>query len=1218
MASPQSPIAPAPHPGPVGSPPTPSVGRAQSVTSGKRSDAIKAFLPSNALQKATFEIVYILSKDTDLPERLTWLFAVLEDAQMFVFAFNAGVHRQMPAYVETIVDVFGTPNDPAGFTVMNACCIAVVFLVILLTALAVGLAKVNRVPILLLRVLRLLFAVMINVLNVPLTTVLLMALHCPTEPDNSRPVWCWPGLDIATIVLNSVAIISFLPMLWVSAVMFIDANPASSSPMAKPDGQLELHGVILRLTLVALKVFITGNGHVGSEVLVYLLLATAGLLYLTHQLITTHPYFDPRMSMLRSGMHCGATFAIVTSLLLNLTVGVNSGDLWYLLIPAAVVGIVVGALLSHFSLKRLLHGTIRLSRKLKQAEAGVDSALMSAINGVGKHIQGLQEANASESGTKPHQRNTSTDTLNAFMERRPKERTHLFDSPRAVEICLRVLRDNPTPRQNMLALQLLEHGLAEFPRDPQLLLMASAYLQSYFGDDGERAAFQVMQILQSGKVTNPPLHIRFKIYCNERSTREMGKHVLDSATITILMRKVRKHHLLSMCLTRDAWEAIRTSASESTLAEVISKLAKHKSMAEECYRQLLSKSSRDKNLLRLYSQFAHFVLANTELAAEVLEHAEEGTFPGTIPFSILIELAETEQQTMITTANNAEAFMAMDQQRLKDAVSSPVPTTAATGQHRAFPAKHSGYTIPSDMDVIKAAPKLDQPSEECPPVISSQPIHVSPPAIRSMSISRPSRAPSQSDSIGSIDKSNLSMDANNSTQVKFMGRVVSKDSVGPLPSQPRSRRGSMFKDLIGGDTGSATGGGSSPNVAYPPTSIASIPHRNEVSNWVMGANIGNGSQTSGTSASRLLRKKQAARRRMAERVASPLGRLWLVAGFTVIFLGSVVYGYTLVNHLFQATRSFLVDEYNSARLARLQARAVAEDVRLMVHGNEIGSHQVWKEAYASAQEAVNDLVGVHIPALATYFQSDALTVKPKLTQSVFNSIPEFTWLTENMAQVFELLTELNYMIMEGYVTTLARDSAAIILTASASLLCLASGLGLIYVLVLKEYFMNESKVIKLLLAVPKRAASDIVTTLEAEIEGYLELFAGDSDGLDDDAEVRASTGSAGVATSGNNDRRGKVKRRQKYALMLMGFGVALAALTAGMYFFTMSRKVLANGNNCLTSVTGSETFAFTQMSYFRPLRQFQTQFFSGIFEAHFETLTLSRSPSQWIQKACLS
>ncbi|ORZ36373.1 hypothetical protein BCR44DRAFT_27232 [Catenaria anguillulae PL171] len=168
-------------------------------------------------------------------------------------------------------------------------------------------------------------------------------------------------------------------------------------------------------------------------------------------------------------------------------------------------------------------------------------------------------------------------------------------------MCARVLRDNLISRHNTIALTPREQGLQEFPRDPQFLLMAATYLQVFFGQEGEKARLQVMQVLQSDKGPRSPLHIRFGMYCNERANRETGRHVLDSATIGVLMHNLRKYHLLSMCSVRDAWEAVRTGDPQAVLVEIVSKLANYKSIAEQSCLKLRSRSGRDKNIYQIVS-----------------------------------------------------------------------------------------------------------------------------------------------------------------------------------------------------------------------------------------------------------------------------------------------------------------------------------------------------------------------------------------------------------------------------------------------------------------------------------------------------------------------------------------------------------------------------------------------------------------------------------------
>ncbi|KAI9221327.1 hypothetical protein BC828DRAFT_381276 [Blastocladiella britannica] len=215
----------------------------------------------------------------------------------------------------------------------------------------------------------------------------------------------------------------------------------------------------------------------------------------------------------------------------------------------------------------------------------------------------------------------STDVLNAINERTPKRRKFVFSSPMHLEVCLRFIRGDPTPKQVALGRQLIERGLVEYPQDPMLLLLASTYLACYYGDEGTGVAEALMKQLQSS-TRIIPAPIKFLIYVRDRSARDNGESVLERAAIESLTKDARKHHINALQGVRQVLEAIRAGTSPGEITYSLQMLAREQDGALTCYQRLLSRVPRDQRVLRSYAQFLTCVQGDTFKANQLLELAD--------------------------------------------------------------------------------------------------------------------------------------------------------------------------------------------------------------------------------------------------------------------------------------------------------------------------------------------------------------------------------------------------------------------------------------------------------------------------------------------------------------------------------------------------------------------------------------------------------------------
>ncbi|ORZ36428.1 hypothetical protein BCR44DRAFT_73304 [Catenaria anguillulae PL171] len=1272
----------------------------KSVTSGKRAD-LRALLPTTMWEKTLFQIAYLTTRDTDFPPTLSWALTVIEDLLWFSFPFTANLHPSLPPLLVSLIDSYAVLSDYVWFKIANAVVIATIFFTTALVGgVVVSMHRRINVPIYVLRLLRLLCALIMTALSIPFATILFMGLNCFSKGELPlMGVKCVSVEHIPFLVLSPIAIVIFLVMVVVGALTFIDSSPTSTNPLAKAHGRLDAQAAMLRLLFVLLKVNVAGRE--GTPTWFYIVITTFGLMYHAQSLLTSPPYFDMKMNQFRVGMCAGAGSAMLTTFILHLTIGPDTGIWWTLMLPAAALGVWIGFYATHIYVKQYLKRTVRLWHRIVKEEtlsviggestittpnqstgaavnkppsvaggsvtrtantglsfsvkspsftrtgAGSDNnlnssggnlpaadpsspptagggavygrestistqvmsslsrgmqrarttsnsaALNSAVDGVHASMsrQGSRtnaaagRANTSQSNLEDASninnllKATSLDLLTAVMERQPKRRMHVFDSPAQVEISIRFIRENPTQRQISLGLQLLERGLLEFPRNSQLLLLAASYLSSYYGVEGERAAEQVIQVLQTGKIA-VPMDVRFLIFCRERSLRAQGVHVLDTAAVDTLMREVRSLHLKSLYSVRDAWEAIRTGASANVLADVVARLAEYQSGADACYRKLLDKNQHDRQLLRLYSQYLMWVCADQVRAAQILEHADE------------LEINES-RHPMGAIRGHQSSF----ERPILGNESSPFSMASA------MPPSVMGSGIVKASAILEGGDASPGESNE---VVNSEHDDHAPIKERiTLNDVGPQTGSGHTGKEGSRAKSSMLVPIN---QVAFYTRK----SMEKLVSAAKSKK-----------EGGAVGGGSilytrekqgdahacnkmhdSPSQSLEP-SLHHLHHpggkHQHDGHQVPSANISrnnsetgphgmgySASDTSGTSASRAMRRKMAKRRLLAERVASPLNRVGYFNFSAALFAISVCVGFFLCMSLFVSTTRFLNGEFETARNARRACRAAAESVRFMVHSNLVGSRTNFASAVRDANSSVAELMTQQIPVLTRYYGSLAIEV-PKfrlylrlvsndtidysgidvspleavvriaqmttlalgfnygeLRPEVVNRMPDLSWLVENMSDVFFTVRQLSYVLVDSYKATLQWNTIYLTICAVTSGVLLIVCVWVCYKSVFQRYFSGEATVHALLGQVNRRSAANLVTTLEEEIELFREVIDLEGEeGLEDASDLKFSSGIA-------DDKAVRYHRKHKYLSLLLWCAVIFGVLIGSMYAITIT------------------------------------------------------------------
>ncbi|KNE69779.1 hypothetical protein AMAG_14318 [Allomyces macrogynus ATCC 38327] len=579
----------------------------------------------------------------------------VEDFQLLSFALSHRLHPDAPDLVYVIVEPIRLIRSYSDFQTFNALALFLVFATLALASyVAAMVMHASKVPIAALRVLRLLFAIEMSALAIPIAQLLVSGLNCSTStlPDFSVP--CYGTAHLPLFIFDLIGILAFVPLVLIAALVFLDTSPTSSSPEAKPHGRIDAKIAAAKIIFVFLGSLIPDNssGNWWHSVLVL-----GGLLYLIHGITITQPYYNPRMTALRLGLITASATGMLASMI---TYGTGMASAWlYVFIPSAVVGFLTGvalARLSARSFKAFRLGLMpkdsrqhwrRLNRRGRSARVWrcpipILPRRASAVRLVSSSVYGGSGASSPGAAVGSDvaimarknvltrlMEGTSLEVLDACKEKKTVHKERVFSSPLQVEACIRFIREGPTPKQISVGLQLLERGLIEFD-DTLLLFIAATYLAAYFGDAGKTAADELIEQI---KLQPIPFDEKFLIYARDRHEHEStkmgeagtsGRGLLDNAEFQNLDRKSKKEHLLSLYTVREFYECVRSQGSLVQLSHIVGKLSVHRELANDAYSRLLVRFPKSKRLLRSYSQFLIAVEGNAIKAGHILEIAEDG------------------------------------------------------------------------------------------------------------------------------------------------------------------------------------------------------------------------------------------------------------------------------------------------------------------------------------------------------------------------------------------------------------------------------------------------------------------------------------------------------------------------------------------------------------------------------------------------------------------
>ncbi|KAJ3347751.1 hypothetical protein GGF32_006586, partial [Allomyces javanicus] len=684
---------------------------------------------------------------------------------------------------------------------------------------------------------------------------------------------------------------------------------------------------------------------------------------------------------------------------------------------------------------------------------------------------------------------TSTEVLDEVNQKKKVMRDRVFSSPLQVEACIRFIRENPTPNQITVGLQLLERGLIEFD-DTLLLFVAATYLAAYFGDAGKTAAEELIEEIKARPIR---FDEKFLVYAKERQEREddklgeygaQGRGLLESAEFQNLDRKSKVAHLLSLYAMREFFETVRIQGSLVQLSNALSKLTLHRSVAIDTYARLLIKFPKSKSVLRSYAQFLISVDGDHFKATQLLA---------------LVDEADRDDPTM-----------------------EPDITY--------LPLARDGFMLSDSIDVRPASRRGSMAANARRGSMAGNPLH---------SHSSPPRSHVGSDNIPPPPGEYVT--ANRATF-----HVSTKPN---LPDLDKSgRRGGVL-----------------PNA--------------------------NGSQTSGTSVSREQRQQLENRRHLVMRVTRSLHQLPAIFSIGAVYLAALIAGFIVCVAFFAQSRVVMQVNFTLAKVSRRQIINVIDAIQRILAANHYlqwpgyASRMAaeFASAYAVLQAAWTQITSEALPflgndpdAASTLYRIAVLTnttipgvvdYKPdsisllelvqniaiaggtalqfpalgELTFTRMQGIPAIDFLFENFWVLLTAVSQLPQKGIAAYDALTESSNAQLIVALVLAIVALLALSVFLYVQPLCGYFGVETKILTHIANINKRAAMELVTATEEEIESFREFTNLDNvSDLELASQVRITpAGSVGDQNQGSDRRR--VTRLVLVAVM------AVAVLTSGMF-----------------------------------------------------------------------
>lgn len=493
---------------------------------------------------------------------------------------------------------------------------------------------------------------------IPLTELLLIPLHCGSLQDYMGAQvagWsCFQGNYLFLTVLSSLALLTFLPLVLLSALLLHSDEPNTRLLSSKPSGRIDMYDTVMRLFLVAGSVYLPDN-----EPGLYCFLAAVGYAAMAAYTMLHLPMFEPRAFHLKGSAYAlfswlalGAFIlhgAFDTSELLAMT----SSDGWAI---ASYVWLGMGvavAALGYYGTQYRERFMLRLAKQVGAEpleDAGPHELAGQPMESGAVAASDTSEpqllAHSSGQGNGGHMRHIGSAEQLAQVGSHAElaglaaavKQYHLIEID--VELLARLLltEEHFQPGHVELAERIFQQGLVLFPESVYVRVAYVRFILTYQMD-----TFQALGLLQAATRQPSTLDRDFLVY--RRLQKWQAKRQSDSVGDTVdslamiqfnkLLSEAKEHHRLAMTHLFHFWRDLyrvkvkRTAVlSNVTIVRTLRHLTESRNAADSAYMSLREKFPNSRQLLRSHALLYGHVFNDEHSKLALLSRAEEDSSAG--------------------------------------------------------------------------------------------------------------------------------------------------------------------------------------------------------------------------------------------------------------------------------------------------------------------------------------------------------------------------------------------------------------------------------------------------------------------------------------------------------------------------------------------------------------------------------------------------------------
>ncbi|KAJ3087980.1 hypothetical protein HK102_009841 [Quaeritorhiza haematococci] len=534
----------------------------------------------NVVEKWTFDMLYCMLQQNELPNLASTILLVLEDIQVLQFTLSDQFRiRNAPQWLSLILNPTNfTQGDYTRHLTMWKIAIALTGVLIIL--------------------------------------VLLDDLGCDyhinrliVDPREE----CWTGQNAPYFYASIAALLLFIPYTVITMSVFFTFDPATESHHARnPIALFDPIYIIVRMILVICFKLLPRESVFDGILLV------AGNAYLLHLQLTTQPFYHDFFNKLRAGFAAGYFASVWTQKVILANV--------YNRLKAMEPAGKAAADTTKVEPQRKM--SIIQSTESSESRESNSSNPNSNSNPTAIHIP--RRATIAKLDDI-----ISTKTVNSAEK--------IFSRISDVEMACRFIKRNQSSEAISLVAEIFQEGLKQYPRSACLNLIFSRYIVAYFHEYGARKlskAFTMekrlntryelaLEYLQRAKTLKPSAITRFFIFIQDRlleqamKTMELNTSDVDLSSyfeFQTILRGARKYHLQALAEIRAFYYHLKSNRNDPSYIERISMAAEE---ANDCFEKLIKRYPNSRILHQMYARFVLTVRYNPELAKKLLRAADE-------------------------------------------------------------------------------------------------------------------------------------------------------------------------------------------------------------------------------------------------------------------------------------------------------------------------------------------------------------------------------------------------------------------------------------------------------------------------------------------------------------------------------------------------------------------------------------------------------------------